>query len=64
MNVTTIRKPAPYCPIPFGHPLFSGYVPADQTNIRRTFRRHADYADDYDMNERSSHLDMMMEHPK
>lgn len=50
MNVIVILKPAPHCPIPFGHPLFTGYVSAEETRIERTFRRHAPnkYGDDYD----------------
>lgn len=49
MNIVTINKPAPHCPIPFGHPLFIGYVPADHTDIRRTLAKSAQaYGDDYD----------------
>jgi hypothetical protein len=49
MNVTVIQKPAPHCPIPFGHPLFAGFVPAKETDIRRTWARSApQYGDDYD----------------
>lgn len=54
MQTTTIQKPAPHCPIPYGHPLYRGYVPADNTDIRDTFKR---YADDYDMTERLDWLE-------
>lgn len=51
MNVTVKLKPAPHCEIPYGHPLFDGYVPAEDTNIRRTFAKAAPqrYGDDYDL---------------
>lgn len=58
MNITVIQKPLPHCPIPYGHPLHTGYVPAEETKIWRTWER---YADDYDMNERTAHLDMIGE---
>lgn len=49
MNIIVINKPAPHCPIPYGHPLFSGFVPSHETDIRRTMARHAPhYGDDYD----------------
>ena len=50
MNITVILKPAPHCPIPFGHPLYLGFVPTEYTDIRRTWARHApiEYGDDYD----------------
>lgn len=50
MNIIVINKPAPHCPIPFGHPLFNGFVPSSETDVRRTIARataHA-YSDDYD----------------
>ena len=50
MNVTVKLKPAPHCEIPLGHPLFAGYVPAERTDIRRTFAKAAPrYGDDYDL---------------
>lgn len=50
MNITTILKPAPHCPIPVGHACHIGYVPAEQTRIERTFAKHAPipYGDDFD----------------
>lgn len=49
MNISVILKPAPHCPIPRGHPLYNGYEPADETDIRRRFARASDqYGDDYD----------------
>lgn len=63
MNIHTIPKPHPHCPIPEGHPLYSGYIKAEQTDIRRTFAKHA-VGDDYDDVERSAHLDLMGEFPK
>jgi hypothetical protein len=60
MNTMTIPKPYPHCPVPEGHPCFIGYVPAENTDIRRTFQRHQPhaYGDDYDAVERSAHLDL------
>jgi hypothetical protein len=50
MNINTILKPHPHCPIPCGHPCYRGYVPATQTDIRQTWARIAkqELADDYD----------------
>ena len=70
-------KQLPYCPLPGHHRAFS-WTPADRTDIAETFARfrrehtaddlvprHAqNYADDYDMNERSAHLDLMGEFRK
>lgn len=65
MNIVTIQKPAPHCPIPYGHPLHKGYVPADETKIWETWARCSrGYADDYDMTERTAHLDMIGEFAK
>lgn len=58
MNVSIILKPYPHCEIPLGHPLHAGYVPAEKTDIRRTFQRHApnEYGDDYDRVMREDYL--------
>lgn len=50
MNINVILKPAPHCVIPFGHPCFRGYTPAENTEIRRTWANHAPHptGDDYD----------------
>ena len=71
-------KILPYSPIPGHHRAFS-WTPADRTDISDTFARwmrehtaddlvprHAphEYGDDFDANERSSHLDMMGEFPR
>ncbi len=58
MNVNTIPKPHPHCPIPAEHPAYRGYVKAEQTDIRRTFQRHAPatYGDDYDRVMREDYL--------
>lgn len=68
MNITVIRKPAPHCPIPYGHSLYTGFVPADETDITKTWHRHAkfghkhtQYGDDFDLVERTAHLDMIGE---
>jgi len=50
VNIVVIKKPAPHCPIPFGHPLFTGFVPSHETDIRRTIARSAPrYGDDFDL---------------
>jgi hypothetical protein len=59
MNITVILKPAPHCPIPYGHSCHRGYVPAEDTDITQTWHKHAQYGDDYDLVERTAHLDMM-----
>ena len=64
MNITVILKPAPHCPIPYGHSLYMGFVPADETDITKTWSRCASYGDDYDLTERTSHLDLMGEFAK
>lgn len=58
MNVTITLKPAPHCQIPFGHPLHRGYVPAEHTDIRKTFERAGEYSllDDYDFTTRTDYL--------
>lgn len=60
MNILVINKPHPHCEIPEGHPLYAGYIPAERTDIRRTFAKHAPHlvGDDYDHNERTAHLDL------
>lgn len=58
MNIVIIQKPAPHCPIPFGHPLFNGFVPANETNIRHTWARSAlAYGDDYDLTDNLGYLE-------
>lgn len=68
----------PFCPLPVHHRAFA-WTPSDRTDVAETFARfrrehtaddlaprhaaHA-YGDDYDMNERSAHLDLMGEFPK
>lgn len=51
MNINVINKPHPHCEIPYGHPLYSGYIPAEDTNIRQTWKKVAPehYGDDYDL---------------
>jgi hypothetical protein len=51
MNIVTINKPAPHCVIPVGHPCHRGYVPAAETDIRRTFTlaEIGDIRDDYEL---------------
>lgn len=56
MNVMTILKPAPHCPIPFGHPCHRGYTPAEETQVRRTWARQ-EIGDDYDLTERLDYLE-------
>ncbi|WP_448506589.1 hypothetical protein [Immundisolibacter sp.] len=34
MNIIVINKPAPHCLIPYWHPCYLGYVPAEKTDIR------------------------------
>lgn len=59
MNTMTIPKPHPHCPIPEGHACHIGYVPAEKTDIRRTWQRcNESYGDDYDLTDRSAHLDL------
>jgi len=61
MNIVTILKPAPHCPIPFGHPCHRGYVPADRTDIRRTWNHGevGDIRDDYELVEQQDWLSAM-----
>lgn len=56
MQTQTILKPAPHCPIPKGHPLYRGYVPADETNIRNTWAKCL--GDDYDNTTRLGWLEV------
>jgi hypothetical protein len=49
MNVNVIQKPLPHCPIPYGHPLFTGFVPAAETDIRKTWQRATGIKDDYEL---------------
>lgn len=57
MNIIVKNKPAPHCDIPFGHPLFRGYVPSERTDIRRTWAKAAPaYGDDYDRVQRDDWL--------
>jgi len=37
IRVIVINKPAPHCPITFGHPCYRGYVPSHKTDIKRTW---------------------------
>lgn len=39
MNVNVILKPDPHCPIPYGHPLYRGFVPSEHTNIMETWAK-------------------------
>ena len=66
MNVQVIRKPALHCPIPYGHALYKGYVPHEDTDIRKTWARatQADMLDDFELTERTAHIDLMGEFPK
>ena len=57
MNIVTIQKPAPHCPIPYGHPLHKGYVPAEETKIWRTWERFS-AGDDYDRVQREDWLEV------
>lgn len=59
MNLVTYLYPCPWCPIPLTNRA-RAYIKSDDTNIRRTFAEHQT-GDDYDMNERTAHLDMMGE---
>lgn len=68
----------PYCPIPGHHRAFA-WTPSDRTDVAETFARwvrehtaddlvhkHAVHVvgDDFDLVERSAHLDLMGEFPK
>jgi hypothetical protein len=60
MNINTIPKPHPHCPIPHGHPCYRGYVPAAQTDIRRTWERSAArYQDDYELTDALDYLERL-----
>lgn len=63
MNTVTYLYPAPYSPLPITHPAF-GYQSSDHTDIAETFRRHAPIQDDYELTERTAHIDLMGEFPK
>lgn len=60
MSAQVINKPFPHCAIPYGHPCFRGYVPAEFTDIRQTWAyiTHGCHAvgDDYDHNTRTDHM--------
>lgn len=59
MNVNIINKPAPHCPIPEGHELYSGYIAAERTDIRRTWAKAINYQpDDYDRVQREDWLEI------
>jgi hypothetical protein len=59
---------APYCPLPLTDKR-RAYVNSHDTNISRTLEEHAPirvsevkrYGDDYDLTERTAHLDMIGE---
>ena len=55
MNVNVIIKPFPHCPIPYGHPLYRGFVPSEHTNIVNTWAKSL--GDDYDLVQRQDWLD-------
>lgn len=57
--ISLILKPAPHCPIPYGHPCYRGYTPAEDTNIRRTWKRSPEFEilDDYDYTDRLGYLE-------
>jgi len=58
MNIHEIPKPHPHCPIPHGHPCHRGYVPATQTDIRKTWERSADrIQDDYELTDALDYLE-------
>jgi hypothetical protein len=67
MNIHEIPKPHPYCPIPHGHPCHRGYVPAVQTDIRRTFALASNepvsystrYMDDYALTDALDYLERL-----
>jgi hypothetical protein len=67
MNINTILKPHPHCPIPHGHPCYRGYVPAAQTDIRKTWANcalnmrgfAARYQDDYELTDALDYLERL-----
>ena len=68
MNVIAQAPAAPYCPLP-GHDQRRGYTNADNTDIAETIRQHSPIfvsaiQDDYELTERSAHLDLMGEFQK
>jgi hypothetical protein len=66
MNTSTVTwlYPAPHSPLPITHPARSYDKAETESDIRRTFAAYRAVGDDFDMNERSSNLDMMMEFSK
>jgi hypothetical protein len=66
MNVNTVTwlYPAPHSPLPITHPARAYDKAEKEADIRRTFEAYRPVGDDYDHNERTAHLDMMMEFPK
>lgn len=61
-----VSHPHPACLLPITHP-FRADTLRRKVDVAETFARHAPIRytpDDYDMNERSSHLDMMGEFAK
>jgi len=60
MNIHEIPKPHPHCPIPHGHPCYRGYVPATQTDIRKTWERSAArIQDDYELTDALDYLERL-----
>lgn len=64
MNHILVSSPLPAC-ILTTHPA-RAYIDPSDTDVAKTWAQHTpiQYADDYDMNERSSHLDMAGEFAK
>lgn len=58
MNLVTWLYPAPWSPLPTVNPR-RAYVPADRTDIRRTFAEHStlDLLDDFDLTDRLGYLE-------
>lgn len=68
MNTVTWLYPAPSCPIPALHPARN--IDLHHTDVAKTWRQHSltdgigNIRDDYELTERSAHLDLMGEFPK
>lgn len=58
MNIVTWLHPAPWSPLPTADKR-RAYVPADRTDIRRTFAEHStlDLLDDYELTDRLGYLE-------
>jgi hypothetical protein len=68
-NVIEFSSPAPSCLVPITHPARS-HIPACSVDVAETWRQHSltdgigNIRDDYELTERSAHLDLMGEFPK